>query len=81
MGPGSRHADARPRWGATAGRPWRGWMASGVDEEVRERLRTLAAHGWAYRRLLRWAVAALWALAAIEVLRLLVELAVLWRGP
>ena len=56
-------------------------MARGVDEEVRERLRTLAAHGWVYRRLLRWAVAALWALAAVELARLSVELVALWRGP
>ncbi len=51
-----------------------------MGAELRERLRTLAAHGWAYRRLLRWAVAALWALAGIEAARLLVELAALWRG-
>jgi len=56
-------------------------MAGGVDEEVRERPRTLAAHGWAYRRLLRWAVAASWTLAAVELARLSVELVALWRGP
>ena len=57
-------------------------MAGGVDEEeVRERPRTPAAHGWAYRRLLRWAVAASWVLAAVELARLSVELVALWRGP
>lgn len=38
-------------------------------------LRQLAAHGWAYRRLLRRGVVALWALAAVELARLLLELA------
>jgi hypothetical protein len=45
-----------------------------VDEGTREHLRTLAAHGWALRRYLRWIAAALWTLAAVEALRLLVDL-------
>ena len=46
--------------------------ARGEDPE--RHLRQLAAHGWAYRLLLRRVVVALWALAAVELARLLLEL-------
>ena len=45
------------------------------EAEHDRHLRQLAAHGWAYRRLLRRGVLALWALAAVEFGRLLLELA------
>jgi hypothetical protein len=43
-------------------------------EDPERHLRQLVAHGWAYRRLLRRGVVALWVLAAVELARLLLEL-------
>ena len=52
----------------------RGGDAAARGEDPERHLRQLAAHGWAYRRLLRRGVVALWALAAVELARLVLEL-------
>ncbi len=52
----------------------RGGDAAARGEDPERHLRQLAAHGWAYRRLLRRGVVALWVLAAVELTRLVLEL-------
>ncbi len=52
----------------------RGGDAAARGEDPERHLRQLAAHGWAYRRLLRRGVVALWVLAAVELARLVLEL-------
>ena len=52
----------------------RGAATAARGEDPERHLRQLAAHGWAYRLLLRRVVVALWALAAVELARLLLEL-------